>query len=40
MLDECGRDIQFWSGNMKGKHHLGGQDINGRIILKMDLTEI
>jgi hypothetical protein len=38
MLEACGRYIQFCSGNMKGGDHLGDDDINRRIILKMGLT--
>jgi hypothetical protein len=32
--------IKFWSGSIKQKYHLEDQDIDQRIILKMDLTEI
>jgi hypothetical protein len=30
----------FWWGNLRGGYHLGDPDIDGRIILKMDLQEV
>jgi hypothetical protein len=32
--------IGFWCGKLRVRHHLEDLDVDGRIILKMDLQEV
>jgi hypothetical protein len=40
---EIEENTEFWSEDMKGKHHLGDLGVDGRIVglsIKMDIKEI